>query len=112
MIAGILAGIAIAATLLAIALWSIYGGRVIESGFLCADERYHEEALSTPRPVEEWDVYSVTYQHPIAARPLIATFAAESAVAAFAALVKTAPGATLIEVVNVTNPGEYERGQR
>lgn len=112
MIAGIVTGIAVLIAFLAIAWVSIYGGRVIESGFLCADERYSEEALNTPRPVEDWDVYSVTYQHPIAARPLIATFAAESADAAFAALLKTAPGATLIEVTNVTNPSEYERGQR
>lgn len=112
MIAGILAGVAILCTLLGLAWVSIYGGRVVESGFLCADERYHEQALNAPRPVEEWDTYSVTYRHPIAARPLNATFAAESAGAAFAALLKTAPGATLIEVVNVTNPGEYERGQR
>lgn len=112
MIAGIVAAIALGGAVVALVVFRTWWSRKVELEFLTADERRHEQALNAPRPVEDWDVYSVTYQHPIAARPLIATFAAESAVAAFAALLKTAPGATLVKVVNVTNPGEYERGAK
>lgn len=112
MIAGILAAAVLSGAVVAVVAFKTWWSRKLELEFLTADERYHEQALNAPRPVEEWDTYSVTYRHPISERPLTATYAAESVVAASLALLAIEPDSTLIEVVNVTNPGEYERGAK
>ncbi|MFC5268412.1 hypothetical protein ACFPJ1_40435 [Kribbella qitaiheensis] len=64
-----------------------------------------------PIPVTEWDAYAVTYRQPARSDlPLTEWFAAETEEAAAEAALEGNPGATVIEVLNVSGNAEYERG--
>lgn len=111
MIAETVASIALAGAVVAVVAFKTWWSRKLELEFLTADERYHEQALQAPRPAEEWDTYSVTYRT-VEWGVLTDTIAAESAVAAFNSVKGRSSDVALVEVVNLTDPSEYQRGAK